>query len=197
MTELCDRFLVPTEKKAMDCFEQVSVAILQAFPPGSPPRPCPGVWSKGCPAFSRIAMETLLRTRKPELSQDLRLPRHLRGGLCCTAHLTDEETEVQPFKNASQCHLASSSGGRARTGLLSRHSLLFHKMGTTLISLKPQTWGGLGNLLLGPSNSSASPSSQPLIFFYSRMEPDQFSSKLLSAGPWLCDLRQVFNFSGL
>lgn len=50
------------------------------------------------------------------------------------------------------------------TGLLSRHSLLFHKMGTMLISLKPQTWGGLGILFLGPSDSSASPNHSPSSF---------------------------------
>lgn len=51
VTELCGPFLIPAEKKATDCFEQVCIAILQAFPPGSPPRPCPSVRSKGCSAF--------------------------------------------------------------------------------------------------------------------------------------------------
>lgn len=44
-----------------------------------------------------------------------------------------------------------------------------------LISLKPQTWGSLGILLLGPSDSSASPNHSPSFFFYSRMEPDQLA----------------------
>lgn len=67
-----------TEKKAVDCFEQVSVATLQAFGQGfssrKPSQATPSAQDKGCPAFLSCSCGALVRTRNPEFSQDLWLP---------------------------------------------------------------------------------------------------------------------------